>query len=129
MITIVTECPECSALQLADIFNQSLPPHVMPLYWGGETWRKCLDWYSGFNLGKEVLKMEAKKMLAVLGAMSVAATAVPVVAAITRDESEQKNGDSNVLLYSGSAEQAQSVSWHSSHGSHTSHGSHSSSRY
>ena len=45
--------------------------------------------------------MEAKKMLAVLGAMSVAATAVPVVAAIMRDDSEQKNGDNNVLLYSG----------------------------
>lgn len=69
----------------------------------------------------------SKMMLALLGAMSVAAAVVPAVKAAT-DSKKTSNQDS-LVLYSGTQMQGQNVTWHSSHGSHTSHSSHSSSRY
>ena len=71
--------------------------------------------------------MNSNKMLAILGAMSVAAAVVPVVTAST--DSKKDSSQEGLVLYSGAQAQGQNVTWHSSHGSHTSHSSHSSSRY
>ena len=76
---------------------------------------------------KEVNKMDSRKMLAVLGAMSVAAAVVPAVTASA--DSKKDSGQEGLVLYTGAQAQGQSVTWHSSHGSHTSHSSHSSSRW
>jgi len=76
---------------------------------------------------KEVNTMDSGKMLAILGAMSVAAAVVPAVSA-SADSKKASNQD-GLVLYSGTQAQGQNVTWHSSHGSHTSHSSHSSSRY
>jgi len=68
-----------------------------------------------------------KMMLALLGAMSVAAAVVPAVKAAT--DSKKTSTQDGLVVYAGSQAQGQNVTWHSSHGSHTSHSSHSSSRY
>ena len=72
--------------------------------------------------------MDASKMLALLGAVTVAAAAVPAVATVSKSDSHNQNSD-GLVLYSGSQSAGQGVTWHSSHGSHTSHSSHSSSRW
>ena len=71
--------------------------------------------------------MDAKKMLTVLGAMSVAAAVVPAISAMT--DAQDNSRQDGLVLYSGAQAQGQNVTWHSSHGSHTSHSSHSSSRW
>lgn len=77
--------------------------------------------------------MDAKKMLALLGAMAVTVTAVPVVAS-TPDTGDKPTKE-GVVLFSGSHSDGQNVTWHSSHSSHgshcshNSHSSHSSSRF
>ncbi len=72
--------------------------------------------------------MDASKMLALLGAMTVTAAAVPAVATVTKSDTGNQNPN-GLVLYSGTQGAGHNVSWHTSHGSHTSHSSHSSSRY
>lgn len=63
--------------------------------------------------------MKSDKMLALLGAITVTAAAVPAVATIAKTDSDNQTSK-GLVLYSGSQDIAQSVNWHTSHGSHTS---------